>query len=111
MNQKFIVVHGHRGKPQNLPQVVIIGQGQGFNRFIGNRIQIIGYAVLHLAAFLYKGTDGIHTVLGQRRVNGYTGVIGVRLHVGLIARTHCQSHKHGRKGNGQQDRHNSHCPP
>ncbi len=52
-----------------------------------------------LRSVLYKGTDGIHAVLGQRRVNGYTGVIGViRLHVGLIARTHRHPHKHGRKG-------------
>lgn len=35
----------------------------------------------------------------------------IRLHVGLIARTHRQPHKHGRKGNGQQERHNGHCPP
>ena len=112
VNEKFAAVYGNRRKPQNLPQVVIVRQGQGFNGFIGDCIQVIGYAVLHIAARLYKGEDGIHAIFCQWRVNSDSGVIGIiRLHVGFIACAHRQPHKHCCKGNRQQDCHNSHCAP
>ena len=91
--------------------MVIVGQGQGFNRFFRNRIQIIDHRILDFTMLLCKGNDGIHAGFSQRCINRHASIIGIiGFHIGFVACPHGKPHKHGCQGYGQQDRHHSHCP-